>query len=278
MKAPGLLSLLTASEKRKDILLLLDEKPRTLSDIKDYFDVRSPEILPRLKEMEAAKMIIKQDGLYSLSPLGQIAAMHYKPFLDTLEAIEQNEQFWSGHDISAIPPELLFRIQELKECSIIKAESYNICESHPEFKENVLNSLYFKGAACIFIPSWIDLFLELANRGAPIEIILTDGVYNKIKCEYASELDTLLKHNTRFYIYNGLKASFAVTDEFLSVSLNYFNGVHDTKNDMQGSDPASIKWGESLFNWHKDHAVEMIGTAPLNMTIMQKMYPQSLLI
>ncbi|MDD4588897.1 MAG: winged helix-turn-helix domain-containing protein [Parabacteroides sp.] len=278
MKKDGLLSLLTASEKRKDVLFLLHEKPRTLQDIKDHFDVRSPEILPRLKEMEAAKMIIKQDGLYSLAPLGRVAAMYYKPLLDTLDAIESNESFWGEHDLSAISAELLYRIRELKECSVIRAESYNICESHPEFKENVSNSLYFKGAACIFIPSWIDLFLELANRGASIEIILTDGVYNKIKCEYASELDILLKHGTHFYIYNDLKTSFAVTDEFLSLSLNYFNGVHDTKNDMQGSDPASIKWGESLFSWYKAQAVEMVSTPPLYMSIIQKMYPQSLLI
>ena len=111
MTSSNLLSLLTASDKRKDTLFLLREKPRTLSEIKGHFDVRSPEILPRLKEMEAAKMITKQDGLYSLAPLGRVAAMYYKPLLDTLDAIESNERFWGEHDLSAIPPELLFRIQ-----------------------------------------------------------------------------------------------------------------------------------------------------------------------
>ena len=93
MKSSGLLSILTFSEKRKDILFLLQENPRTLSEIKDYFDVRSPEILPRLKEMEAANMIVRQDGMYQLTSLGKVSAIYYKPFLDTLTAIEDKRRF-----------------------------------------------------------------------------------------------------------------------------------------------------------------------------------------
>ena len=90
MKSSGLLSILTFSEKRKDILFLLEESPKTLSEIKDYFDVKSPEIIPRLKEMEAANIIIRQDGLYRLTSLGKVSAIYFKPFLDTLTAIEAN--------------------------------------------------------------------------------------------------------------------------------------------------------------------------------------------
>ncbi|TAH71569.1 MAG: ArsR family transcriptional regulator, partial [Methanosarcina mazei] len=75
MKSTGLLSILTFSEKRKDILFLLQENPKTLSEIKDYFDVRSPEILPRLKEMENSNMIVRQEGVYKLTSLGKVAAI-----------------------------------------------------------------------------------------------------------------------------------------------------------------------------------------------------------
>ena len=94
MKSEGLLSVLTYSEKRKDILFLLEESPKTLSEIKDYFNVKSPAILPRLKELEDANMILKQEGLYQLSSLGKVSFIHYKSFLDTLAAIEVNDDFW----------------------------------------------------------------------------------------------------------------------------------------------------------------------------------------
>ena len=122
VKSNGLLSILTFSDKRKDILFLLQDSPRTLSDIKDYFDVKSPEILPRLKEMEAANLITRQEGMYHLTSLGKVATIYYKPFLDTLSAIEINEDFWKDHDLSVIPEVLLNRIQELKECRVIRDE------------------------------------------------------------------------------------------------------------------------------------------------------------
>ena len=126
VKSSGLLSILTFSEKRKDILFLLQESPKTLSEIKDYFDVRSPEILPRLKEMEAANMIVRQDGMYRLTSLGKVSAIYYKPFLDTLTAIEANEDFWRDHDLGAIPDMLLNRIQELKDCRVVRDEHEHI--------------------------------------------------------------------------------------------------------------------------------------------------------
>ena len=119
MKSNGLLSVLTFSEKRKDLLFLIQESPRTLSEIKEYFDVRSPEILPRLKEMENANLIYRQEGMYWLTPLGKVSAMYFRPFLDTLSAIEANEKFWKEHDLTGVPETLLNRIQELEKLFIV---------------------------------------------------------------------------------------------------------------------------------------------------------------
>ena len=176
MKSTGLLSILTFSEKRKDILFLLQENPKTLSEIKDYFDVRSPEILPRLKEMENSNMIVRQEGVYKLTSLGKVAAIYYKPFLDTLTAIETNEDFWRDHDITAVPDTLLSRIQELKECRIIKDEHEHIYDSHKAFMDNVPASNRFMGFASIFLPSYPAMFLEMARRNIPISIIVTPNV------------------------------------------------------------------------------------------------------
>jgi len=137
MKSTGLLSILTFSEKRKDILFQLEESPKTLTEIKDYFHVKSPEILPRLKEMEEANMIVKPDGMYRLTSLGKVAAVYYRPFLDTLMSIEANEDFWRNHDLDAIPDTLLTRILELKDCRVVRNEHEHIYDSHKSFMENV---------------------------------------------------------------------------------------------------------------------------------------------
>lgn len=95
VKSNGLLGILTMSEYRKDILFLLLERPWTLSEIKEHFDVESPEIIPRLNQMEKYGLITKQDGLYSTTPFfGKVLAKKYKPLLDTIQAMESNSSFW----------------------------------------------------------------------------------------------------------------------------------------------------------------------------------------
>ncbi|KKG30705.1 helix-turn-helix transcriptional regulator [Methanosarcina mazei] len=258
MKSTGLLSILTFSEKRKNILFLLQENPKTLSEIKDYFDVRSPEILPRLKEMENSNMIVRQEGVYKLTSLGKVAAIYYKPFLDTLTAIETNEDFWRDHDITAVSDTLLSRIQELKECRIIKDEHEHIYDSHKAFMDNVPASNRFMGFASIFLPSYPARFLEMARRNIPISIIVTPNVFFKIKNEHNAEIEEYLKFkHTSFHVYDTAKVAFVVTDRFLSLSLFFKNGTFDPRSDLVGFDSSSIKWGEDLFKYYKENAVEI---------------------
>ncbi|MCQ1534254.1 winged helix-turn-helix domain-containing protein [Methanosarcina sp. KYL-1] len=258
MKSSGLLSILTFSEKRKDLLFLLQENPRTLSEIKDYFDVRSPEILPRLKEMENANLIMRQEGLYRLTPLGKVSAIYYKPFLDTLTAIEANEKFWKEHDLTAIPEPLLNRIQELRECRVIKDEHEHIYDSHKTFLENVQSSTRFMGFSSIFLPNYPTMFVQMARKNIPVSIIVTPNVFFKIKSEHNSEIEEFLEYkHTSFHVYDNAKIAFVVTDRFLSLSLFFKNGTFDPRNDLVGFDTSSVKWGEELFKHYKENSIEI---------------------
>ena len=258
MKSEGLLSILTYSEKRRDILFLLEESPRTLSEIKDYFSVRSPEILPRLKEMEEANLILKQEGLYLLSSLGKVSARHYKPFLDTLTAIEANDDFWRNHDLDTIPDTLLNRIKELKDCGIIRNEQEHIYDSHKSFIENVMSSTQFRGLASIFLSNFPEMFLEMARKNIPISIIVTPNVFYKVKNEYSAEVEEFIKYeHTSFYVCDNATVSFGVTDRFFSLSLFFKNGTFDPRSDLVGFNSASIRWGEDLFKHYKEKSIEI---------------------
>jgi len=258
MKSTGLLSILTFSEKRKDILFQLEESPKTLSEIKDFFQVKSPEILPRLKEMEDANMIVKQDGMYRLTSLGKVSAIYYRPFLDTLTSIEANEDFWRNHDLDAIPDTLLNRILELKDCRVVRNEHEHIYDSHKSFMDNVMSSTYFMGFASIFLPSFPKMFLEMARENIPVSLIITPNVFFKVKNEHSAEIEEFVKYkHTSFHVYDNAKVSFAVTDRFLSLSLFFKNGTFDPRSDLVGFDSSSIKWGEDLFKHYKENSIEI---------------------
>lgn len=261
-KSDGFLSLITLSEKRKDILFFLQGGPHTLADIKDHVNVKtSPEIIPRLKELEASGLITKDaDRIYKLTELGNLVLKDLKPLLETVSSLDANTPFWIEHDLSVIPEPLLDRIKELKECKTITENQGHIYDSHATFIKNILSSKSIKGITSIFLPSWITIFLEMARSKVPISLIVTDGVFDIIKSKYASELEEGLKYNNaKMYVIPHINIAFSTTDKFFSLSLYSKDGTYDTRNDLIGFDSSSIKWGDDLFEHFKENAVEIKG-------------------
>ncbi|TGC08966.1 ArsR family transcriptional regulator [Methanolobus halotolerans] len=252
MRSKGLLSILTYSEKRKDILFLLADGPRTLSDIKEYFKVSSPEIFPRLKEMESSNMISKDDKIYSITPIGKAILKHYTPFLDILSTIEKNETFWKEHMLDDIPETLLENLSDLLDCEVVADSIENIYESHKLFKENIGKSSVLKGVSSIFIPSYPDFFVELVNNNVRTSLILTENVFFKVVTEHREKIEIYLNSpDSELYIIEDVRLAFVVTDQFFSMSLFFSNGSYDPRHDMVGHDASAIKWGNDLFEHYR---------------------------
>lgn len=252
MKSKGLLSTLAFSEKRKELLFLLENDSKTLSEIKDHFNVSSPEISPRVKEMQAANLISKDDKKYFITPIGKAILDHYRPLLDILATIEKSEKFWKEHEVTDIPSDLLKDLAELKECNVISDSVENIYESHKIFAENISKSTYIKGISSIFIPTWPDFFKSLAENQVPTSLILTENVYYKVVAEHRDKLQFFLDSpKTELYVIDDVKLAFVVTDYFFSLSLFYTTGSYDPRNDLVGYTASSIKWGEKLFEYYR---------------------------
>ncbi len=253
MKSKGLLSILTFSEKRKDILFLLEEKPCTLSDIKDHFNVSSPEISPRIKEMLAHNLIEKDDKYYRITPIGKAIITHFSPFLDIIGTIEKNEEFWEQHYLGDIPQSFLNELMDLKDCEVVSDSIENIYESHKTFTDNISRSSYLMGLSSIFIPTYPDFFVGLAERGIPTSLILTEKVFSKVRDEHHEKLDFYLKSpNTELFVIEDVKLAFVVTDIFFSMSLFFNPDTYDPRDDLVGYEGSALKWGSDLFEHYKN--------------------------
>jgi len=264
MISNGIFSTLTFSPRRTDILFLLQERPRTLQEINTHFHIHTTDSLPRLREMEAEDLVIRNEDYYELTWIGEAAAINYRPFIDSMAALENNKVFWKNHNISVIPKQFLGRIKDLRECEVIRSKDYKICFSHDEFVNNLINSEHVKGVTSVFNPYWVTLFTELSTTDISIDIVITKDIYEEIKLEYSNELEHLLENpKAHIYIYSGeLKialATMAVFDgTFFSLGL-YNNNTeqYDNQNDLEGTDQASFKFGECLFEYFKHGAVEV---------------------
>lgn len=259
MKSRGLLSVLTFSEKREELLFLLLEEPKTLSEIKSYLNVSSPEILPRIKEMETRNLICKDSKHYVLTPIGKVVARFFQPLINTLHVIEENEEFWKKHMVEAIPQQFLERIGELGSCRLVENRLENMYEPHTEFFENISKSEFVMGVAPIFNPAYPSFFLQLAQQKVRVVLILTKNVFEKVKKEHGDNLQKFLNcNNTSLYILDeGIKLAFVVTNKFLSLSLFFKNGTFDTQRDLISFDKPALKWGEELFKYYKNRSEEI---------------------
>ncbi|ADI75077.1 transcriptional regulator, ArsR family [Methanohalobium evestigatum Z-7303] len=258
MKSSGLLSILTFSEKRKELLFLLLEEPKSLSEIKNYFGVSSPEISPRIKEMEEANLICKSDKRYHITSIGKIAAKYLQPLLDYLNVIEKHEDFWKEHTLQDIPEELLERLSDLNNCELLEDSTEHIYESHKEFTDNISKSTVVKGLSSIFIPTYPPFFEKLAINNVPTSLILTEPVFEKVKNEHTEQIQTYLDaESTSLYVLDDAKLAFVVTDYFFSLSLYFENGRFDPHKDLLGFDDSALNWGDDLFNYYKNKSREI---------------------
>lgn len=262
MKSKGLLDLIVFSEYRKMLLFLLQNNPMNLSDIKDYFKVSTPEIQPHLKKLEEAYIITKDNNTYMLTTLGDILANNLKPVFDTVHALDNNLKFFGCHDLSGIPDTMRNRIRELKDCeTVIDAKGNVIYDSHEIFKDNVRAANRFIGFASIFLPSWPETFLYLAKQKIPVELIVTDIVFEEIQKHYSEQLEEGLQfENAHLYVCEHANVAFGITDKFFSLSMYRENGIYDSLNDLVGFDRAAIKWGEDLFEYYKGESIEIVGS------------------
>jgi predicted transcriptional regulator len=259
MKARGLLSVLSFSEKREELIFLLLEKPMTLAEIKSHLEVSSPEILPRIKEMETKNLICKDNRNYVLTPIGKVVAKFFQPLIKTLHVIEENEEFWKEHMVEAIPQQFLERIGELGRCRLVESRLENMYEPHTEFFENIAKAEFVAGVAPIFNPAYPSFFLQLAQRKVCMSMILTKKVFEKVKKEHRTSIQRFLEYdNTRLYILDeSVKLAFVITNNFLSLSLFLKNGTFDAQRDLISFDKSALKWGEELFIYYKERCEEI---------------------
>lgn len=86
----SLITILLSSEKRTDLLLLLKEKPRTIEEINDELDTNSVAILPQIKKLKEFELVIHEDKIYDLSPLGKIIVKKIEPLIELIRQLNES--------------------------------------------------------------------------------------------------------------------------------------------------------------------------------------------
>ncbi|AYK14214.1 MAG: helix-turn-helix transcriptional regulator [Methanosarcina flavescens] len=255
----GLTELIFRSEKRRDLLIFLKDRPRSIDEIQAHLHVNSVSILPQLKKLKDRKLVIQKDRTYELSTMGKAIVDRMAPLLETLEVLEDNFDYWSQRNLEGIPPVLRSRIGDLKNCKLIRPDLSHMFELDPEYVENLLISRQVFGFSSYFHPSFIPLYLEIAKREAEISIMLTEPVLKRFKTDYLEDLRTLINFehvNLSLFTKDPKLAGFTVTDRFFLLTvlpkIKFFE--HESLLSFR---PEALRWGTDLFSHMQKEAVQV---------------------
>ena len=263
MKANGLLSLIAFSEKRREILSFVQKKPKTLQEIKDHFEVTSPEIIPQIKKLEKNYLICQIDRKYVLTDIGEIVNNSLDQLVKTLDIFEKDLEFWSVHNLKGVPLEFRIRLYDLGEFKIFKSTQTEMFKPHEEYIKNLLNSKFVFGVSPVLHPDYPKHINMLEDKGIPISIIITSDVLEKLKENHKLELEKSLRYkNIQLLIYDEkMEVAFTVTNNFLSLRFFLKDNTYDFYKNIISTEKSALEWGIDLFRYYEKRSrkVELQG-------------------
>lgn len=247
----SLIDLVLFSDKRKDLMLLLKEKPRDIDVIKESLSVDAGTIQPHLKKMKAAGLIIEADKTYCLSTIGEVILENLQPLLDMATVFERNPEYWSSHNLNSIPYDLLKRINEIGNFELLEPDTQHLAETPKKLLENLFSSKKILTYVAYFHPQAPSIYAELAGSGAEITLCMTENVAKYLFAHYPDEAKRLYRaKNSKLFVLSkpaGIPLVI-VLDSILVFKLFELDGKFRDQL-VLSSGKGAILWGIELFEF-----------------------------
>lgn len=277
-----LIDVVFRSQKRRDLLLLLGEKPRTMEEIKTLLDVSPTAILPQIKRLTDSDLVIQKNGSYGLTDMGEQVFKKVQSLVNVLTLLER-DNYWIEHDLSGIPQYLLDKIGDLKDCKLIEADPSQIFEPSTELLNFFSSSRYLMVFSSFYRPEFLPLYTKLGRLESEVTLVFTESVLEKILHNYERKIRKLatMKNAELFVCNDGVKlAELMVSDRGMMISLFDSNGRF-YHNFMSCSEPEAISWAKELFEFYKSRALQIQGEKCIDnfvYTVENGAFPESMLL
>jgi len=245
-----LVDVLFMSEKRKNVLLLLQEGPKETQSILDKLRTTRTALLPQMKILEEHHLVSQDRDAYELTPIGKLLVDRMSPLLSTVEALGADIDYWGSHVLDFIPPHLLERIGEIGECKTITPP---VPETHyilKKFHESSKKSGVLYSINTFFHPNFVELFDDLVRNDVEIHFILSQDLLDDMTDSYNKIFNELLGTN-KFHFYLHPRdlgfMSLGVSKHYLMLTSLRTDGFFDNRRILCKSQTA-VEWGIELFN------------------------------
>lgn len=254
----SLVDLIFFSEKRKNLLVQLANGPMNIDEIKETLNVKACAVMPQIKKLKDMDIIVQKGSIYELSDIGKVIVEKMLPLTALLDVFDGNKDYWSKHDRSPIPEELIKKMHMLGKCTLDEPDLDHLFEFPRHLREKLHTSKSVKSFYSYFCPDCPSIQAGCAEIGAEAHLVLDEKVYNRLKNDFEEEYNVLLKNKVSLYIYSGKvrPSSFMVTDNFFLLKLFGKDGEFDHRK-IISFNKSAIEWGNELAQYYIERSTKI---------------------
>ncbi len=263
-----LLDVIFASDKRKKVLLLLQDGPQEMETLLELLDTRRQSLLPQIRVLEDHHLISQLNDSYELTTIGKVIVRKMYPLIATIDLFDRNIDYWGTRNLDKIPPGLLKTIEKIGKCDVISpslTELYNVPQAIysvtqessltiDKFTEASIKSKYYAAVTTFLYPNTDQIIAEMLDKQVSVNFIIAENLMDKILAEFRTPFIELLK-NPLFHFYVSSKKtgflSFAYTNSCFLMRLLNEKGEYDSKY-ILCSDSDALQWAKELFEYYQE--------------------------
>lgn len=253
-----LLDTIFASEKRKNVLLMLLEGPAEMETFLKSLKTTRQALLPQIRVLEESKLVGHKGDTYELTTIGKLIAEKMKPLIGTFEVFDSGMDYWGEREVSFIPPHLLIRLREIGPCTVVS----NIpvtenCAPSKQAVESGKRSKVQTSVTTFLFPNFPSILADFKQHGVEMCLVVSTELLEKLKQTRDEEYRDLLNSGVvNIFVYPGKMDFMAFGYNDFSFMMRMFTrtGDPDQKYVMSSSSSA-LEWGRELFEHYMKDAV-----------------------
>ena len=244
MECHNLLFELSHPERLK-ILSYLKVESMKLSQISKKSNISTPEMLRHIDRLNNARLVSKKaDGSYVLTPFGYLVLS----FIPAMNLLSKNVEYFSTHNFSPVPNELIQRIGEL---SNIELETGAMHVFHRV--ENVLSEAdkYMWIMTPQILINTVPIIKERMKNEVEFRIITPKGY------KPPSDFQPIKQMNVLEKTLNKVEITIIATDKYSGIAFPDLSGKMDYSIGIGGNDLKIRKWIKDLFEFYWEQAISI---------------------
>jgi len=248
----SLLDVIFASEKRKGVLLLLQDGAKEMKEILKSLGTTRQALLPQIKVLEEHYLVDHYDDTYELTTIGKLIVDEMTPLFGITDAFDADIDYWGTHNLDFIPPHLLERIREIGRCKIITPPITDIYALNEKILETSVISESHYTLATFYHPRFSHFFADLISKNVSAYFLVSQGVLDKLRIEHPADFENIIKSELHhFFVYpkNINLMALVFNDYYILIRLLKNTGEYDTKHILCDNREA-IEWGKELFEYY----------------------------